>query len=191
MIWLALPAFAAPPDWWFAAPPGFRPIRAEPPALWAFGNEAGTALVVRWEDTTTTPLPPGHQERVVGAGRFVVESSGRPAPDAVDTLLATAGPGLEAAAVVRSCAVPCAGTESLTLFRDASGAVQRVRFRGDLQQCSHVATVWWDAAGNQLLVANDKPKSEEALAAHAKAVAAVEAGLLAAGPFPCGWVGPR
>jgi hypothetical protein len=77
------------------------------------------------------------------------------------------------------------------LFRDASGAVQRVRFRGDLQQCSHVATVWWDAAGNQLLVANDKPKSEEALAAHAKAVAAVEAGLLAAGPFPCGWVGPR
>ncbi len=65
MIWLALPAFAAPPDWWFATPPGFRPIRAEPPALWAFGNEAGTALVVRWEDTRC-PLDTGSESSALG-----------------------------------------------------------------------------------------------------------------------------
>jgi hypothetical protein len=70
--------------------------------------------------------------------------------------------------VAKICAHPCGGNFArITVFRDASGAVGRLMFDGDLEACSHPPRIYFDAQGHESLtiplepVVPDSPKAKD------------------------------
>jgi hypothetical protein len=63
---------------------------------------------------------------------------------------ASAAAPVSAELLAAVCAGPCAGPFArVTVFRDAGGAVGRVRLDGDIQRCSSPPTTYFDAQGRQ------------------------------------------
>ena len=76
------------------------------------------------------------------------------------------------------CDDPCAGPMSqLTLMRDSHGGLQRIVYTGDIDQCSHVTTVWYDVQGRPLLTLDDHPVERDEATRIAERIQAVEDGL--------------
>ena len=93
------------------------------------------------------------------------------------------GPSSKLLATV--CDDPCAGPDSLTLWRDDQGALQLVVYSGDHAICSHVMTVWYDATGRELRRSSDKPVSPEVAERGRREVEALVEGLQEAEQVGC------
>ena len=127
---------------------------------------------------------------VGGAVAFFVDSGESPSRDAAHQPETSARDplpaGLSQSALDTVCKGPCPGPSSVQLWRDADDRLQRIVFRGDLMRCSHVTTIWHDAAGRKLLALDDRPVQNQAQGAeNRRKIAAVLKDLTRAQSLSC------
>ena len=83
------------------------------------------------------------------------------------------------------CAGPCAGLSAITPWQDPAGELALLVYQGDLGQCAHRMTIWYDPTGSKLLALSDKPVYPEQAAAHGEQIAALQTGLTEGAPIYC------
>ncbi len=93
--------------------------------------------------------------------------------------------GLESEVLASVCNDPCAGTDSIVLYRDRQGSLKRILYGGDHAVCSHSMNVWYDASGRELLRFSNKSVSESEATRRRTQVDAILRGLSEAEALDC------